>query len=320
MKTKIILLLSLSFLILFSCKEEEKKIDVKTINEIHQLQKTTNKTSIDSMQFYLSKTDKLFNIFKEIPDSLKAENEYLKGRYFDKNNKYDSAYYYFERAINYSKDSITFKRGRVHYLYYAERYLLDGDYKNSLGVLNQFENSIDQQNNYKYLGDISNKKKRIYNLLENYERSSHYNTKAIKYFSLANDSINLINSFIYESRLNYFSLNNKKKAYLLLDSIAALKFWSAYDLKVHFYQVYGTFNFLDKKYEDSYKNFLEVAAYIKKSPTVYQLEELVLNYVDITEILILSKKYNTAQKYIDTVAMYSKTLNPTVKKMLYKTS
>ncbi len=312
MKTKIILLLSLSFLILFSCKEE-KKIDLKTINVIQQLQKNANTTSVDSMQYYLLKINKLFNSYKNIPDSLKAENEYLKGRYFDKNNMNDSAYFYFERAINYSKDSIPFKRGRVHYLYYAERYLLNGDYKNSLGVLNQFENSIGKKNNYKYLGDISNKKKRIYSLLENYEKSSDYNNKAIEYYSLANDSINQINSIIYQSNLYYFNLNNKERAYHLLDSIAALKFWSAYNLKVHYYQVYGTFNFLDKKYDDSYESFLQVAAYMKKSPTTYGLEELTSNYVDMTEILTLSKKYKIAQKYIDTITIYSKDLNPTIK-------
>ncbi len=313
MKIRSTLLLLLGFIIFTSCKKDEK-VDLRIIDKINRLQKITNRTSVDSMKFYLAKTDKLFNTYKKIPDSLKAENEYLKGRYFDKNNKYDSAYYYFERAIKYSKDSIAFKRGRVHYLYYAEKYLLNGDYKNSLGVLDQFENSINQNSDYKYLGDINNKKKRIYNLLENYEKSSLFNNKAIKYYALANDSINLINSIIYESNLNYFSLNNKKKAYHLLDSIEALNFWPAYDLKVHFYRVYGAFNFFDEKYNDAYNNFLEATAYIKKLPHTSDLEELASNYVDITDVLIVLKKYDLAQKYIDTVNMYSKDLNSNTKK------
>ena len=313
MRIKIFIFLSISFLTLFSCNEDERKIDLKIIIEIDKLQKETNKTSVDSMQFYLSKTNKFFNTYKNIPDSLKAENEYLKGRYFDKINKYDSAYYYFERAINYSKDSINFKRGRVHYLYYSEKYLLNGDYKNSLSVLNQFKNSINQNRDYKSLGDINNKKKRVYKLLKDYEKSSYYNNNAIEYYSLANDSINLINSFIYKSNLYYFNLDNKEKAYRLLDSIATLKIWSD-ELKIHFHQVYGTLDFFDKKYIDSYKNFLQVAKYIKKSSKEYNLEKLDSNYVDITEILILAKEYNEAQKYIDTVNIYAKYLNPNVKK------
>lgn len=292
------------FIVFFSCSKE--KVNFDEINhKICQLQQKTAKTSKDSMSYYLSETKKLFYQNTTIPDSLRAENDFLTGRYFKKYKNIDSAFFYFNKTLKYSKDSIKSKREIYYFLNISERYFKKIDYLNGLNTIDKLDSLLKNRNDYQTLADINNYKDRVYDRLKNYKKSLSFNKKAIKMYALDKDTLNLINNLIHQSKILYLNLNNKDTAYQLLDSIKTLK-WSGFYLKYSFYKQIGVFKFYDQNYVDAYKNYLKSLVHIKQTPYKADYNEIGYTYLDITEVLLKLKKYTLAKKYYDSTKIYSK--------------
>ena len=291
---------------IFSCKKEDKNINDK----IHQLQQKITKSS-DSSFYYLNKSKSLINLSKSLPDSLKAENDFLFGEYYNSIKKSDSAIYFYNKAIQFSKDSIKTEKQKYYYKILAYQYKKNGDYLNCISVLDKLERGLVNKKDYKTLAEINNQKQGIYKSLKNYKKVIEFNKKSIKYFALAKDTSKLVNSLILQSSLQYYYFRNKKATYKLLDSLLTINLKSKkYKniLKNQVYQNYGIFKYYDGNFKESYNNYYKAIQFLRNPKSKPDSLGLANTYANISEVLIELKKYNLAKKYTDSVNIYKDVL------------
>ncbi len=305
-----ILLILLS---LFYCKNNEENIFIDKINSI-QIQ--LNQKNTDSTFILLKQSDYLIKSHKNVPDSIKAANDFLFGNYYKSIDKIDSTYFYYNRAIRYSKGNIQTKKEKNYYISLAFLYKKNGDYLNSISILEKLEEGIKGQKDYATLAEINNKKQSIYKLLKNYKKAIKFNKKSVKYFALAKDTSRLVNSLILQSSLNYYNFKNKKETYRLLDSILTIDLKSSRFkniLKNQVYQNYGIFKYYDGNYSESYANYYKGLEHIRNPKTKSDSLGLANTYANIAEVCMVLKKYDLAKKYNDSVDLYARILNVNLK-------
>ncbi len=293
----------------FSCEKHN------VIDSIIVIHKKINQTKSDSVLIYLNQTKKLIKTNK-IPDSLKAENNFLFGNFYNKTQNKELAYKYYNQAINLSEKTIFSERERTYYNTLAYVYKINGDYLNSISVLDKLEKGILNQKDYSNLAEINNQKQSIYKLLKNYKKAIAFNKKSVKYFALAKDTSRLVNSLILQANLNYYNSKNKTEAYRLLDSILTIdlklnEFQNI--LKNQTYQSYGIFKYYDGDYKNSYKNYYKALAYLKKPKTNADSIGIANSYANIAEVCLDLKKYKLAKKYNDSVDGLTAVLNANLK-------
>ena len=130
---------------IISCESNlNSNVNSKKINTLHR-KAIKNK---DSLLHYIQQAKII--ITSNTVDTIRAENDFLFGYYFSSIKNKDSCLQYYNKAISYSKDSITRKREKVYYRFLIESYFNNNDFLNVLGVLERFERLILlQKNNYK---------------------------------------------------------------------------------------------------------------------------------------------------------------------------
>ena len=307
------LLYIVSLTLFFSCNnhEEDKNKGVDKINKFHQ---KANKTK-DSAFYYLTKSKSFIYSAKKIPDSIKAENNFLLGDYYASVKNNDSTYYYYNRAIQYSKDKITTKKEKNYYKKLAYQYKKNGDYLNSISILDKLENRISTQD-YATLAEINNQKQGIYKSLKKYKKVIEFNKKSVKYFALAKDTSKLVNSLILQSSLQYYNFKNKNETYRLLDSILSIDLHNNQQkniLKNQIYQNYGIFKYYDGNFKESYTNYHKAISYLRNPQSKSDSLGLANTYANIAEVCMELKKYAIAKKYTDSVDLYANILTVNLK-------
>jgi len=291
------------FLIFIISCESNINVNSKKINTFHR-KAIKNK---DSLLHYIQQAKII--ITSNTVDTIRAENDFLFGYYFSSIKNKDSCLQYYNKAISYSKDSITRKREKVYHRFLIESYFNNNDFLNVLGALDRFEKLISKQkNNYKYLAYINDYKQSVYFDLKKYDRSLYFNKKAIKNYILIKDTINLINGLIFQAKTNYNYLNNKKQSINLLDSLSKLDINSkeSFYLKHQIFYNYAEINFKNKSYNSAYNNYLKSINFIKKSPFEDDIYLKNLSYEKAAETLIKLKKYRLAKQYLDSVRIFKK--------------
>ncbi len=300
-KIKVIIYL---LIFIISCKSNRSNnVNSKKINTLHR-KAIKNK---DSLLYYIKQAKKI--ITNTTVDTIKAENNFLYGYYFSGIKNKDSSLYYYNKAISYSKDSITRKREKVYHRFLIESYFNNNDFLNVLGALNKFEKLIiSQKNNYKYLAYVNDYKQSVYFDLKKYDTSLYFNKKAIENYILIKDTVNLINGLIFQAKINYNYLNNKKLSINLLDSLSKLDINSQenFYLKHQIFYNYAEINFKNKNYKRAYTNYLKSINFIKKSPFEDDIYLKNLSYEKTAESLIKLKKYKLAKQYLDSVKIFKK--------------
>ncbi len=292
---------------------ENVKNNIVKINNIHN---KINSKANDSILFYLNQANRLIRSSTNIPDSIKAKNNYLFGNYFYANNNKKLAFKYYNEAIDYAKEKITSNVEKDFFYTLAYNYKKNGDYLNSISVLNKLEKGIYNQNDYFNLAEIYNQKQSIFKLLKNYKKAIFFNKKSIKYYTLAKDTSKLVNNLILQANLNYYNFKNKKEAYRLLDSVLSIDLKENKNkniLKNQVFQSYGIFKYYDKNYSESYKNYKKAIGFLKKPITKSDSIALANSYANISEVCLDLKKYSLAKKYNDSVNLFFNVLNYNLK-------
>ena len=307
--------LILSFLLLFiSCLQDIKQPNgnAPILAKYH---KKILSTTPDSILYYLNKCDKL--ITENLPDSILAENSYLKGYYFNKiKNQPDSSYKYYNKAISFSKEKIRYKRELNYFLNLAETYLNNDKNANALATINTFETLVkNSKNNSKNLEYIYDFKEKYYAKFNNTTKQLAYNKRLATLYKKSKDSINIFLNVI--DRANIYLKNNAyKQANHLLDSLAksAQKPSNPYAI-YRFNLKQGDYAYHNKKQVQSLDYYKNALRYLKKDK-YYQnaqvFNEVKQLYINIFETAITLKKYSIAKKYQDTIASFQ--LNNSLKK------
>lgn len=292
-----------------SCTTQDNQTALATITTLHQ--KATQSKYQDSIAIYLKQARNIIHKNKQINSTIKAENSFLTANYYYAINNLDSAYTFYNSAIHYLGAEFNSDKEKEYFISLAYIYKKNGDYLNSLSILEKLEKRINNKKDYVTLAEINNQKQSIYKLLKNYKKTLEYNKKSVKYFALAQDTSKLVNSLIIQSSLNYYNFKNKKETYRLLDSILTINLNGNKHKNIltnQIYQNYGIFKYYDGDYQASFNNYYKAITFLKKPINSADSLGLANTYANIAEVCLDLKKYKLSKKYLDSVDLYSNIL------------
>ncbi len=261
--------------VFISCSNNNK--DVKTTNrDIAFLQKEFIRVfdeNKDSTSYFLNQVDKL--ISPETPDSLKQEYFYQKGLSNYKISKnIDTAFYFLEKAISFSKDSITNKRELNYYYNLAKYYHQQKQNEDAIYTLNRFENILNKNENLRELGYVYNLKTQIFESIGALDSAYYINKKTINNFRLLRDTTNMVITSINNVYFAINFLNENKKPIKIIDSLRSLKI-NNYYLKSLIDFTSGDvffnrrdYNQANNMYLNAYKNIIKSGRSDKNSYTI----------------------------------------------------
>ncbi len=288
------------FMVLFSCKKN-KQISHLSDRNIIFFQKgflRVLKTAKDSTSYFIKQQNKL--VSTKTADSLKQENLYQNGVYQYKIlNNIDSAFYFFEKVIKLSKDSLTNKRELNYYYNLAKYYYAQNKIEDALYTLNRFKRILNKNRDLHALGYIYNLKAKIFEGIGAIDSVYAVNNKTISVFKNLKDERNAIISSI--SKANYLNyLHNNQKANKLLDSLYNLRIKDNY-LEFLINKAFGDFNYDLKKYEKASYFYLKAYEKIGEKTDKDKKEYGILALNKYYASLLYNKDLNSFPNYIDSV-------------------
>lgn len=280
---------------MFSCKKNNENDVYKKIYSLHQKIDTISK---DSMKFYLKNAKELFSKKGIYPDSLKAENNFLIGKHFDKSNNLDSTIFYYNKAIDYDTDNIISDREFDYYYQLILKYYYDNNLINAINYADKLILNLDTIE-YRKLGLVYNKKTMIYIKLKEYKNALNNNYKSADYYSKANN-INALNTVINtRSRIYYEGFKKKDSAKIILKNLLVNEKKLSNNNKYQSYIRLGIYYFYDNKFiaaKNSYQNALRS---VKISNSNFKTDHLANCYNNIAEVYLKLKNYRLTSKYLD---------------------
>ncbi|MBX2827030.1 MAG: histidine kinase [Flavobacteriaceae bacterium] len=238
-----------------------------------------------------------------LPDSLRAENNYLLGKHYERLTKIDSAGLFYYNATEYIKDSITKEREGYYFASAWSAYYRLGLYADCLTLCKKFKSLLDpktqtksfswahywEQVTYQQLGDMVNAEKAI----------AEQVAVARKY-----DTINLYSALISQSEFKYYRLGNKKEAYGILENLIANEHKVPKRYLSSIYTNYGVYEYYAGDYRSALSNYLKAQkaakAYAFEDPAE-QLNNLANGYSNIAEVYMDLNDHGSARKYLDSV-------------------
>ncbi|MDC8005400.1 histidine kinase [Aureisphaera galaxeae] len=287
---------------LYSCKEKEEGVQA-SINSIIELQEKSKISIQDSSYVFLKEAEQLFSTQVSIPDSLRAENEYLIGLYFENEEQLDSAAVHYFKATQWVQDSIKSPREVLYFRKAWGLYLLLEDHTNGLSISNRFI-SLLVPNDFENLALAYDFSENVYMSLQNYSMALEFSEKGAKAYSEKGDISNLTRKKIDQAFLQYFNLGNSKDAFKILDSLAEKSDGFSENLRAQLYDKYGILRFYAKDYSQSRENYQKALEEIKRIPSLesgQRNQRLGSQYANIMEVCIELKEYDLARKYADSV-------------------
>lgn len=294
---RLTILLTFTVLI-YSCHENDHfKNDAQQIVKFHQLAKNNNN---DSTLIYINSANRLIKANKNLADTLLIENLFRKGFYYKQIGLIDSATIYYHKTTDLIQAPNNRKRNSI---YFRHAWLNDEEnsrYANAISLAEKFIDISDENKHYEDLVFAYNLLERLYYDVDDLEKKTYYNAKAIK---AARESSNLgmfIISVNSKADLLYKS-GEKEEAYRLLDSLSTIKINNLYELG-ETYRNHGTFYYKDKKYKLAVEKYILSIEKHKKAlqyhsdNTNNSLIEL-YNYIAASNIEL--KEYKVAKQFLD---------------------
>ena len=286
---------------LLSCSNINKDKNLSD-NEtlIKSLQKKTLTSPIDSTYYYLKQANTLINNNPKVSDSLKAENNFLLGEHFLKLNKLDSASLYFHFATDFIKDSIYFNRQSEYFTKAWDTYFSLEKFGDCLTISNRFKSLLNFDKQHRALTWAYYFEESVYIESKDYNNALLTNNLRVN-LAKEKDTINLVNALISRAKIKYYYLDDKKSAFLILDSI--LKYNKLkISLKSNIYNELGIFYYWESNYINALKNYKTSLFYSKQlNKTENNTINLAIKYNNIAEVLLDLKEYKPAKKYLDSV-------------------
>ncbi|MEM7085033.1 MAG: histidine kinase [Bacteroidota bacterium] len=291
---------------LFSCNLEKQRDEAQVVlSNVLEWQEKSKNTASDSTAIFLNKASQLLTTYLELPDSLRAENEYLLGRYFERENQLDSAVIHFHNSVQFVKDSIKSKKEVIYFRKAWETFGLTGDYGNAIAVNNRFILLLNKEKDFQRLGLAYSFLENVNSNLGNPIKALEFNKKSHLEFQKAKDSSNMAILSLSKAHIYYTHIRDKEGAFKILDSLVEMQQELSSNFKTQLFERYGILNFYEGDYQKAYDNYLKAITEAKK---IEEIEDpslvnhiITTQYANAAEVCIELKDYKTAQKYIDSV-------------------
>ncbi|MCD2258641.1 histidine kinase [Psychroserpens luteolus] len=285
------------FLLLIGCGQKSHDERLKNdINTLKKLQDLSSKEVNDSTLLYLNEAKRIIDANDDIPDTLRLENIFLKGYYYRRINKIDSASYYFHKTIDLIEAPNSRYRNLVYYRNTWETDENNSKLANAISTAQKFVDISDEDKNAKGLTYAYNFLERVNLDLGNYDKALYFNAKTLKAAKKSSDTAMYVITSISRAHQLY-SLGKKEQAYKLLDSVDHIKTVPK-DVRRQIFRNYGALYFYDGEYTkaiEKYKHAIEFS----KATEGNKNYNLIESYNNIAEAYIEKGDYPLAKIYLD---------------------
>ncbi len=300
------LIIIISFIIVSCSSNSEDQNRVLFNDQIITLQKKSQ-TQKDSTLFYLKEADKLILKYSQsINDSLKIENNYLKGLHYFNNEQLDSSSIYFYKTIEQIEDTLKYDR-QIFYFHHAwNSHRLKNQYGDCIAIIQKMESLLDEKN-YRDRASVNYYFKRTYERAKEYPKALLYSDAQIDMLKKNNDTITLIGAIISKTNLQYHHLNDVDAAFKTLEELLENQQELNTNFKRQLFIQYGYYNHLERNYkiaEEYYLKGLETILLLKEG--VLKREELINIYSNLGEVNIDLKNYTKANYYLEKAIKFLK--------------
>lgn len=293
MKKSIIFIVILAFC---ACNKRE---DLPSVEEIHSIHKRIDTIENDSNYYYLKRINKVFKRGTFLPDSLKAENNYLLGRYFKNKNTKDSAAYYFHQATYFVNDSLKNERQATYFLNAFDAYYDEELYGDCFTISKKFKTLLDTVQQHRAMiwalhweQKVHFKMGKMDKVLENIKQQ----------FEIARmyDENSVPTSLLALAIFKYDYLNDKSAAFKLLDSLLQHeKDLTPLD-RLQINERYGIMQYYEGNYPEALRYYLKSCEAAKAENNSASNKNFLANtYNNIAEVYMDLKQYDLAGKYLD---------------------
>ncbi len=286
-------------MLLFSCNSVNSNQELlNKIKEIDRLQKAAKKLKAnDSALVYLFQAQKIIDSNNGFSDTLQIESFYVKGRHFRSKKEYDSAAYYFHKAIDLVKGPNNRKRNRYYFTYAWLADEKNNNLSNAISVAQRFIDITKGADRSKDLSYAYNFLEQAYITLDDFDTSLYYNSKTLGLAKKASDLDMYVITGNSKAQTFYKHLNRKKEAFALLDSLNITK--CSKEPKRQLYRTYGILQYYEKNYQETLKYFKKVLQLSKDTTSARNNYNTLESYNNITDLYIELEDYNMAEKYLD---------------------
>ncbi len=278
-------------------KENQNSLSIKKILEIHKkLDTITNDLSVIT----LNKIDEQLKNNIIYPDSLRAENNFLLGKYYRNKGDLDSAAVYYYNATRFvKKNSFGVKEGV--YFYWA--------WNTYFGLTKYGDALIIAQNYMTFINPTEYSRRAFgYYFYTNTYKESHDFEKALKYSNLrismlekAKDSIKTIPAYITLAKLKYHYLKDSKGTFAIMNKLLK-KEKVSHSFKRQIYGQYGIFKYYEGDLESAIYYYEKGLKHAKLSTKNIQNKTITANwYGNIAEAYLDLHETEKAAIYLDSM-------------------
>lgn len=294
---RLLLLLSL-LLCLFTVIGCKKNVDTSEEFRLPHFFETKLNLERDSLEYYF---EELQNIPKgKLSDSLKREYSYMSSRINYRLGNFDSVLDTLTYVISFTKDKIKSDRELLYFRALRDVYFKGkNDYLNAEKVNEKLLSLLDDED-YAYKAHVYDFKNQLKVALEKNKEALDAGIIAANMFLKAGDTANYATSYIANAVM-YSSLGNQEKAY---DMLSNFKYDNHLETvgKNQLHASLGYYYNTNKLYEKAIVSFNKALSYTKVLPEKNLIKSrLVNNYINLSDSYIGLKKYDVAQKYIDSI-------------------
>jgi tetratricopeptide (TPR) repeat protein len=311
--TSLFCILLLSFL--FACTTDQKSTDQSVRNVIITLQKKSRKYSTDSTLLYLGKVDQLIASKPSTFDSLRIENDFLKGRYYVNKGNTDSASFYLYKVLERITDTIKNPRKLFYFHTAWELYTSNNELGEAIAISKRFESLLGKEN-YPYKAVAYYQFTNIYKKTREYDKALKYvdlqidmlkkaqdsskSTSAIDRLKKAQDSSKLISAIINKSQIQYNYFPDKDIAMKTLEDLIQNNSISSLSVRNDLYAHYGYFQHVQKNYKKAKINYLLAVESLKLTEdSPYKNKNLAIAYGNLGEVSLDLQQNDSAKYYLD---------------------
>ncbi|MEL7005266.1 MAG: histidine kinase [Bacteroidota bacterium] len=259
--------------------------------------KLKNGLGEDSLRFYRQQLLALNK--EEMPDSVRAELQYVQFRYLYRLDEKDSAISSLKRATDFSDQGITSDRQALYYRALMNIYYYAGDFLNGLGTAEKMA-SLLSGTDYKHRALSYNYLQRVNNAMGNYDEALKANSLAKEMFAKAGDTANVMVSQI--SRAGIYS--SQKKVYDALTTLNNLRgeiVRFSPNINYQYYGNLGAIQYGSEDYKGALFSFHKALYYAQLISPRAKKPAVINNYINLSNTYFALNELDSSDAYIDSV-------------------
>lgn len=285
--------------LLIAC-DKEQNLTSKSIDDVViQLQKKSQESEIDSSLFYLKKADTIIQSKTIVSDSLKSENDFLKGLYYINKGITDSASISLYKAIERIKDTVKNDRELLYFYNAWDVHKSNNEFGEAIAISERFESLLNRED-YSYRALAYYQLTNTYRKIGKYEEALKNADLQIEMIKKARDSSTLTSAIINKSQIQYKYFSDKQIAINTLEDL--IKNDSLLNLKAKndLYAHYGYIQHIQGNYLKAKENYLRGLHFLEqREDNALKSKNIAVAYANLGEVFLDLKQYDSANYYLD---------------------